>query len=182
MILQPKTLLMGLASVLCVGALATAQIVRLDLNKMVDQADNAVVGTITDKQFTTVADPGGGHLHFTTLTVAGRSLVDGSELTVEVSYMGADEEGVYSAEAPTTDESKIGREVVVFYEWSDNMGGSFASNALYAAHGGLYTTFQGRKGDTIVQGRGDGYAVSKNVRLEKLDADITAIHSIQRNK
>ncbi|MCP3919969.1 MAG: hypothetical protein GY711_30945 [bacterium] len=174
--LQPKTVLMGLASIVCVGALATAQIIRLNLSQMVSRIDNAVVGTITDKQYTQVSTPLSGDLYFTTLTIAGRSLVNGQPLTVEVSYMGAEGEGVYSAEAPSADETKIGREIVAFYKWEPNMGAGFASNALYAAHGGLYTTFLNRRGATIVQGRGEGYAVEKNVLLDKLDSDISTLH------
>ncbi len=177
--LQPKTLLLGIASVVCVGAMATAQIVRLNLTQMVSKIDNAVLGTITDKQYSHVLTPEGGDLYFTTLTVTGRSLVDGQETTVALSYMGADGEGVFSAEAPSADETKIGRQVVAFYKWEPNMGGNFAGNGLYAAHGGLYTTFQNRKGATVVQGRGDGYAVNKNVLIDTLDADITELH---RNK
>ena len=57
------------------------------------------------------------------------------------------------------------------------MGGGFASNALYASHGGVYGVFEARRGGAIVQGRGDGYAVSKNARLEALAADVARLAS-----
>ena len=61
------------------------------------------------------------------------------------------------------------------------MGGGFASNALYASHGGLFRTFQTRKGDVVVQGRGTGYAVSKNIRLTDLQKR-SAEHARQKKE
>jgi hypothetical protein len=55
------------------------------------------------------------------------------------------------------------------------MGGGFASNALYASHGGVYSVFEARRGGSIVQGRGDGYAVEKNQRVEVLGKEITRL-------
>jgi hypothetical protein len=54
------------------------------------------------------------------------------------------------------------------------MGGDFAGNVIYTWHGGIYRTFE-RRGDTVVQGRGDGYAIQSNVMLPDLQAQIAKI-------
>ena len=159
--------LLGLASI------GLASIERLTLKQMVDRVDNAVVGRIVDRTATAVPiTDGGEELYFTTLTIEGESLLDGKAMTVQVSYPGGfvdEERGVYNSEAPSADETRIGNLVVAFYKWSPNMGGGFASNALYASHGGLFRSFVSKKGQTIVQGRGKGYAVSDNRTLTDLE-------------
>jgi hypothetical protein len=79
--------------------------------------------------------------------------------------------GSFNSEAPSADDTKVGNKVVCFYKHVENMGGDFAGNVIYTWHGGIYRTFE-RKNDTIVQGRGDGYAISNNVMLSDLQAQI----------
>lgn len=161
------------------AALLGAEIRRLDLTTMVAETDGAVFGKILGREVIRFDHPeDGDDLFFTHLTVEGRSLVDGKEQTVTVTYPGGfidAENGVHNSEAPSEDDVKDGNEVVVFYKWSANMGGDLAGNALFASHGGLFRTAKGSKGH-VVLGRGDGYAVSKNVLLDQLDRDITRIH------
>jgi len=164
--------------VLAAAAVATAQIERLTLDEMVARTDNAVIATITASRVFRIDHPTDGiELYFTTLTLQGTSLVDGSAQSVDVTYAGGfidDENGVYNSEAPSADDVKLGNRVVVFYDWTENMGGDVAANALYAAHGGLYRTVEGPAG-TVVLGRGEGYAVSSNMALGDLDKAVTSI-------
>ena len=166
------------ATLVAATTLGLAQIERLDLQKMVTRADDAVVGEIVEREVIRIDHPvDGPELYFTHLTIDGRSLVDGEELTVVVTYAGGfidDEHGVWNSEAPTEAETALGERVVAFYQWTDNMGGDLAANALYAAHGGVYRTVEGRNG-TVVLGRGEGYAVANNIKLADLDKQITAI-------
>jgi len=180
---SPSSVLIGAASVALVGALGFAQIVRLDLSQMVAQTDGAIYGTIVDKEVIRIDHPvDGPELYYTTLFIEGR-LLGGTELTtVGVTFAGGfidDEHGVWNSEAPTADETRLGNRVLAFYKWSDNMGGDLAGNALYAWHGGLYTTLQAG-GNTIVQGRGDGYAVRENATLENLEQRIVEIRASQK--
>lgn len=165
------------AALIAASALGTAQIERLDLDQMVHKADNAVYGTITSKEVIRVDHPvDGPELYYTTLTIDGRSLKDGQASAISVTFPGGFVDathGVYNSEAPSADDIKTGNRVVAFYKWSDNMGGNVAGNALYASHGGLYRTFDARKGP-IVQGRGEGYAISTNVALDELNQHIIA--------
>ena len=46
--------------------------------------------------------------------------------------------------------------------------------ALYASHGGIYRTAKARK-STIVLGRGTGYAIEHNLKLDDLDNEITKL-------
>jgi hypothetical protein len=169
------------ASVIALGAagsLASAQIERLDLAQMVAKTDNSLVGTIVGKEVIRIDHPvDGPELYFTTLTVRGTSLKDGKELTIDVTFPGGfidAEHGVYNSEAPSADDIKTGNRVVAFYKWSENMGGDLSANALYASHGGIYRTFDNRK-DVVVQGRGEGYAISANVTLSQLKQDVARL-------
>jgi hypothetical protein len=166
------------AALAAASILGTAQIERLDLTQMVTKADNAVVGKIVEREVIRIDHPvDGPELYYTHLTIDGRSLVDGEKMSVVVTFAGGfidEKNGVWNSEAPTEEETSVGKKVVAFYQWSDNMGGDLAANALYAAHGGLYRTVEGRKG-TVVLGRGEGYAVANNVKLGDLDAQITKI-------
>ena len=155
--------------------LAWAQIERLTLSEMVHRADNCVVGKIASREVFRVDHPTDGpELYFTTLRVDGKSLYNGADISVPVTFAGGvlpDGSGVWNSEAPSADDTALGNEVVVFYKWTDNMGGDVAANALYAAHGGLYRVIKGRKAK-VVLGRGDGYAVDANTTLPDLKAAI----------
>lgn len=173
----PKALL-GAAALFAVATVGTAQIVRLDLRQMVQRTDGAVIGTITHKEVIKVDDPiDGPDLYYTFLTIEGETLDSGEAKTVEVVYPGGwidAKRGVHNSEAPTEEETTVGNRVVAFYKWSDNLGGGVAGNALYASHGGLYRT--ARVADrTIVQGRGEGYAIDSNVERAELGARVRQI-------
>ena len=167
----------ALALAVC-GALGVAQIERLDLTKMVDKTDNSIVGQITAKKVFRVDHPTDGvELYYTTLTVRGRSMIDGKLITVPVTYPGGfinPEQGVWNSEAPSDEETRVGNEVVLFYKWTDNMGGDVAGNALYASHGGIYRVVKSGS-DYVTLGKGEGYAIQKNWKLKELDAEITRL-------
>lgn len=172
-----RTATIGAVALLCGAAtLGVAQIIRLDLPGMVGMADNAVHGTITAREVIRIDHPTDGpELYFTALTVQGRSLITNQPTTVDVWFGGGfinDTEGVHNSEAPSADDQKIGNEVVVFYRWEPNMGGDHAGNGLICWHGGLFRTFQTRTGKTIVQGRGEGYAIDTNIELGDLETQI----------
>ena len=163
------------------SALCWASIEKLSLPQMVQRIDNAIYGEILSKRVETVALPdGSGEMFFTTLTIKGTSLLNNAASTIEISYPGGfldEEHGVYNSEEPSADDVRIGNRVVAFYKWSPDMGGGFASNALYASHGGLFRTFVSRKGQTIVQGRGPGYAVATNQLLSGLEKQAQELYA-----
>ena len=158
------------------SAVGTAQIERLDLAQMVAKTDNAVYGRIIRKQVIRIDhEVDGAGLFYTGLTIDGTSLKDGKPVHTEVWFPGGfvtPTEGVHNSEAPSADDQKVGNQVVAFYKWSENMGGGHQGNGLYASHGGLYRTFENRSGVRIVQGRGEGYAITANVSLTDLDTQI----------
>jgi hypothetical protein len=170
--------LLGAAALFAVATVGTAQIVRLDLREMVQRTDGAVIGTITHKEVIRVDHPiDGPELYFTFLTIEGETLDGGEPKIVEVVYPGGwidSQRGVHNSEAPTEEETSVGNRVVAFYRWVENLGGDVAGNALYASHGGLFRT--ARVADrTIVQGRGEGYAIDTNVERAELGARIRQI-------
>ncbi len=176
--MRKQSLVLSALAVAAVAALGGAQIEKLNLDQMVAKTDNSVYAEITGKTVFRVDHPvDGPELYFTTLTLDGYSLVDGTPMTVDVTYPGGfinEQEGVYNSEAPSDDDAKVGNKVVAFYKWSDNLGGDVAANALYASHGGLFRTVDGPTG-TVVLGQGEGYAIDTNRSLASLDAAITAI-------
>jgi len=168
---SPQRILLAALVLGGTAALGLAQIERLTLEEMVSRAQDAVHGEVVNKQAFRVDHPiDGPELYFTTLTIEGRSLFDGQYRKVEITYAGGwidEENGVWNSEAPSEEDTAVGRKVVAFYRWTENMGGDVSGNALYAAHGGLYRTVQGRE-RTVVLGRGEGYAVRANIPVEDL--------------
>ena len=165
--------------------LGTAQILRLDLPGMATRVDNAVYAEIVDRKIFRVEDPTEGVHWFTTLTLRGESLLDETQMTTKVTFMGGwDPEtgtGIYNSEAPTPDDIRIGNKVVAFYKWCDNLAVGVAGNSLYTAHGGIYRTAKSGD-DTIVLGRGEGYAVSGNMRIRDLRTGIAQARQIAQKK
>lgn len=167
----PSALLACFAG-LGIATLGVAQIERLDLEKMVQRADHALFGTIVDHQVVRIDHPiDGPELYYTHLTLEGFDLASNEERTVVVSFAGGfvdAQNGVYNSEAPHADAVRLGNRALVFYAYTDNMGGDLAANAIYASHGGLYQTVTTRGGDVVVIGQGDGYAVPQNIALTEL--------------
>jgi hypothetical protein len=159
-------------------SLSAAQIERLDLDQMVARTDNAVHGRIVASEVVRIDHPiDGPQNYFTHLTIEGTSLFDGQVTTATVTFPGgfiSPEEGVHNSEAPSADETRLGNDVVVFYKWSENMGAGLAGNALYASHGGIFRVAETRKGEQVVLGKGDGYAIASNVRATDLRQQIAA--------
>jgi len=165
---------------LALGASTPAQIKRFTLEEIVHTADRAVYGQIVAAHaFRRDSATDGPELYYTTLTIAGRTLDDDRPITVDVTYRGgfvSATEGVFNSEAPSADDVQLGKKVVAFYRWVDDLGGGVPANALVAAHGGLYRTVEGPLGAAVL-GRGPGYAVSANVRLEQLASAVRFLSS-----
>jgi hypothetical protein len=173
-------------AVTALAAVGMAQIVRLTLPEMVAQTDDAVLGTITAaKVFRTDGTRAGQvqQLYFTTLTIQGRSLASDQPLTVDVTFPGglvSPTEGAYNSEAPSAADTKVGNTVVAFFKHVDDLGNGLAANALYTSHGGLYRVFT-QRGEDVVLGRGNGYAIASNWKLAALDEEITRLTGPRRN-
>ena len=173
------------ALALAVGASALgAQVRALTLSEMVEVADQGVFGQILSKRVTRLDALDGRTLYYTSMTIEGRQLADGTPVRVEVAFPGGfihEEEGYWHSESPGADETRVGSEIIAFYKWTPGMGGALEANWLYANHGGLFRTVQGPSGH-VVLGRGDGYAVAKNVRLTDLDQAVAKIRVEQAQK
>jgi hypothetical protein len=162
------------------GTAAPAQIKRFSLDEMVQTADQALYGQIIGSHVERIDSlRDGPELYYTTLTLLGRNLLDGQTTTVDVVFRGgfvSPTEGVYNSEAPAADDVAIGKRVVAFYRWTDDMGGGKPGNALVASHGGLYRTVQTANGPAVL-GRGEGYAVTTNRYVEQLEASVRLLAS-----
>ena len=169
---------LGAAALVAVASLAWAQIERLTLAHMASKVTNAVDGTITQSKVFRVDDPiDGPELFFTTLTIQGQSEIDGKPLTVDVTFPGgfiSPDEGVSNSEAPSADDIKVGNRVVAFFKATENMGGGVKANQLYASHGGLYRVIETKNG-SVVQGRGEGYAIQANTKIADLRMQLSKL-------
>ena len=165
-----------------IGAGLSAQIKSFTLEEMVQTADQAVYGQIIGSRVIRVDHPTDGpDLFYTVLTIEGRTLAGAQPITVDVTFRGGFIDattGVFNSEAPAADDVQVGKRVVAFYRWTDNMGGGVAANALVAAHGGLYRAVEGPRGPAVL-GRGEGYAVQANVRLSNLETAVTDLYRVK---
>lgn len=166
----------GLAGLLLAAlGVASAQIKSFTLEEMVQTADQSVYGQIIGSRVFRVVSPAdGSEFYYTRITIQGRTLADGQPTTVDVTFRGGflnETEGVFNSEAPAADDVKVGKRVVAFYRWADDMGGGVAANTLVAAHGGLYRTVEGPRGPAVL-GRGEGYAIGANRKLEQLESSV----------
>lgn len=171
--MKKYSILLGALAVALGGVLAHAQIKRLSLEQMTTLTDNAILGTIKSSHVIDVGNERDGFgLYYTVLTIEGESLYTGRATTVDVVKRGGwlDKErgiGSWDSESPTDDETALGKKVVAYYRWVDNIGGNVGANILYASHGSLFRTVEGPTG-TVVLGRGDGYAITKNTSVANL--------------
>lgn len=175
------TALAALAAALCVGA---RDVQSFTLRQMIDASDGGVVGRIGSRSVQEV-DPGdGAPLYITTLRVAGTDLATGAAETIDVMFLGGvidERRGSFNASMPAAHETRVGRGVVVFHDHADDIVGGLEGELLLGGRASLFTTFESRRGATIVQGRGRGYAVTKNVRLTDLQARVRELHSAKRD-
>ena len=173
-----STLLLG-----ALGAVSLAQIKSFTLDEMVETADQAIYGQIIGSHSFKVDSPADGDVFFyTTITVQGRTLADAQPSTVDITFRGgfvSETEGVFNSEAPAADDVEVGRRVVAFYRWTDDMGGGTPANALVASHGGLYRTVEGPRGPAVL-GRGEGYAVSTNRYVGQLESSVRLLAAKKR--
>ena len=169
---------LAIAAIFASPSSGPAQIKAYTLDEMVAESDGAIFGQIIGQRvFRVDHDVDGPELYFTTLTIEGTTLGDRAASTVDVTFAGGfinEEEGVFNSEAPIADDIKIGNRIVAFYAWQDDMGGEVAGNSLMAAHGGLYRTVTGPT-RSVVLGRGDGYAVPFNIKVDDLDSAVRTI-------
>lgn len=172
------TFLLGAFGALSLPRGAVAQIKSFSLDEMVQTADHGIYGQIIAarvERIDSLVD--GPELYFTTLTIQGRTLGDGTATTVDVAFHGgflSATEGVFNSEAPSADDVQVGKRVVAFYRWTNNMGGGKAANALVAAHGGIYRTVETARGPAVL-GRGTGYAVASNRYVEQLESAVRTL-------
>ena len=179
-----KRTLLALLLSAAIAPFATAQVRALTLSEMVEVADQGVFGQILSKRVQRLDALDGRTLYYTTLVVEGRQLADGTPVRVEVAFPGGfinEEEGYWHSESPSADETRVGSEIIAFYKWSPGMGGALDANWLYANHGGLFRTVAG-PADHVVLGRGEGYAIAKNIRLNDLDQSVAKIRVEQAQK
>ena len=161
---------------LLAAPVALAAIEQLDLRKMLERADSAVLGKI-EKRFTwTFEVPDLGAMEFTTLRLVGEDLVDGKAVTKDVTFIGSQAQP--NSEMPAEADTREGTAILAFTKTGKAFGMRHDAAWVIAAHGGIFRVEGGPKGEVVI-GRGEGYAVETNVlagdlrsRVAKTLADI----------
>ena len=149
---------------------ADACIKALTLDEMVAKTDAAVVGEVTSVRSVKSHVEGHGDFIYTLVTVEGEDLYSGETRSIETAFVGGTYEGesMLVTSMPSPSEYRIGNEVVVFSapveDWHPEVGRS-----LYAAMGGIFRVHNG-----VVFGKGEGFAVEGNQRVELLRENIQA--------
>ena len=174
-----KRLLPAALGTAALASLAFAQVRNLTLYEMIEETDRAVFGEIVASSVHRIPSgiEEGDFLYYTRLTIEGRTLAEKAPITAEVCFPGGffnEEEGHWHSESPTADEVKVGTQIVAFYKWFEGLGGRQPANWLFANHGGVFRTVTGPDG-RVVLGRGQGYAVSRNLKLTDLDGSVERI-------
>ena len=155
------------------SSLGLAQIKQLSLTEMTTLTDNAVLGTVVASHVIDLGNERDGFgLYYTVFTVEGDSIYNGRKTTVDLVARGGwiDKEngiGCWDSEAPQASEIAIGKKILAYYKWSENIGRGTGANILYASHGSLFRTAESPNG-TVVLGRGEGYAINKNISVKNL--------------
>ena len=163
-----------LPTLLAAGAIlapvALAAIEPLDLRKMLQRADSAVLGKIVQRTTWTHEDPTLGPMEFTTITVKGEDLITGNTGSKQVTYTGS--QARPNSEMPAESETREGNTVLVFSSRGKGFGMPQELSWMVAAHGGVFRVEAGPKGDVVI-GRGEGYAVEGNLLTGDLRQRIT---------
>jgi hypothetical protein len=159
-----------LLAVLALSAGAHACIKALTLTEMVADTDTAVSGEITQVRCVKSHVDGHGDFIYTIVTVEGEDLYTGQARTLDAAFLG----GTYQGESmlvtsmPAPAEYAVGNEVIVFSapvgDWHPEI-----AHSVYAAMGGIFRVHNG-----VVFGKGEGFAVERNQRLDTLRDGIQA--------
>ena len=160
-------LIAGVAS-LALVQVGRACIEELTLAQMVAKTDAAVRGTITDVRTVRFTPPGDDRLIFTILTVEGTDIYTGQARTLNAAFLG----GTYQGESmmvtsmPAPSEYRLGNQVLVFSGPVEGWGPEI-ERCVYASMGGIYREIASKQGP-IFLGKGEGFALDRNVRLADL--------------
>jgi hypothetical protein len=142
---------------------------------LLSRCDGGVIGTVVHREVRAFQAPDGGELFFTTVRVRGTDLATGDEETVDVTFSGgfiSERRGAHSSTAPPADATRVGRRVLMFHQHVEDIAEGFSGDVLVDGGRGLFSWFESRRGDKIVQGRGRGSAIHRNVRLTDLRSDL----------
>ncbi|HEX9792401.1 MAG TPA: hypothetical protein VGC54_00315 [Planctomycetota bacterium] len=161
-----------LAAPLLAGG-AKACIEALNLTQMVAKTDTAVNGVVTDVRSVLHTPEGESEAFvYTIVTVEGEDLYTGQSRTLEAAFLGGTHQGreFFVSSMPHPSEYAVGNKVLAFGSPVSDWGAEI-DHALYASMGGIFRTVETRRGQVFL-GKGDGFAVEKNVTLEQLRADL----------
>jgi hypothetical protein len=160
----------------------SAAIKAMTLEELMQISSGAVQGQIISKDVVKLDWADMTDLTFTRLTIRGQELTTGQPVTRELYYMG----GVWNGEldhvatAPREHQTRVGANVVAFY-WFDSGLTDQGADKIFC-YANIYQVQQGA-GEPTVIGQGEGAAVSENVKLSVLNAQVKTIHQkLQQQK
>jgi len=171
----PKAIALALLLAAAAALPVSAAIKATTLQELMEISTGVVQGQIISKDVVKLDWADMNDLTFTRLTIRGEELTTGERVTRELYFMG----GVWNGQvdspstAPREHQTRVGASVVAFY-WFDSGLAEQGANKIFC-FANIYQVQQGA-GEPTVIGMGPGAAVSQNVKLSLLNAQVKSIH------
>mgnify|MGYP003980805229 CR=1 FL=1 len=169
-----RQLVVAAGALLLAGA-AIACIEPLDLGKMMSRTDTAVLGEITQVRTVLHNPENEDRMIYTIVTVQGEDIYTGQARTLEAAFLGGTYQGdsMLVTSMPAPSEYQLGKKVLTFGAAVSDWG-SEINHAMYASYGGLFQTVATNNG-VVVLGKGQDFAIEKNIALPTLRKQISKI-------
>ncbi|MBT3339909.1 MAG: hypothetical protein HN405_03120 [Planctomycetes bacterium] len=167
--------LVAAAGALLLAGAAIACIEPLDLGKMMSRTDTAVLGEITQVRTVLHNPENEDRMIYTIVTVQGEDIYTGQARTLEAAFLGGTYQGdsMLVTSMPAPSEYQLGKKVLTFGAAVSDWG-SEINHAMYASYGGLFQTVATNNG-VVVLGKGQDFAIEKNIALPTLRKQISKI-------
>lgn len=143
------------------------------ITDLMSEADGVVLGRITSSHLFRIESGQGLESYFTTIRLQGHSLScssRGQRCSLDISFQTGsirDDQGRHHPEAPEPGEVKLGKRVLVFHRWMEDLGGGMRGNGLVGMRSGLYA-MRTELGREWVVGRGSGFGIAGDLPLSEL--------------
>jgi hypothetical protein len=171
-----------LAFLFCLALIALpagAAIKAMNLHEYMEITHDTVQGTIVAKDQLTLDHPDLGSV-YTRLTVEGTSLRTGEDVATTMVFLGSHEAGSrhFTSEMPMLRDVRLGNEVVLFYGRDPEVldGTPGGANVIFS-FAGVYRVERGF-GETVVIGKGEGFAFPENTRLSDARRQVSETHQL----
>ncbi|GJM21854.1 MAG: hypothetical protein DHS20C15_17690 [Planctomycetota bacterium] len=170
-----KRSFVALAVALTVALPAVASIKAMTLRELMSITSGAVHGTVVARETVQRGFPQSGAV-YTLLTIRGESVRTGEPTEVTVAFHGSHEvaDRYTISEMPTLQDTRIGAEVVAFFNPRKELDGS----PVIFDYSGIYRVERAFD-KPVLMGKGEGFAFDKNEALDVVRQRVRQVHQEQ---